>query len=121
MGVRRFGSLLFIFKYHRYPMFNRRVFSLPVIIHFDVFKDTGFCQAPIHIPFLVNQFDFQGRKESLRDRKESPGPTPNDHFAWGAGAIGEPGRGDNPPEIFTAVDVAGTDSWGVFSSGSFVA
>ena len=48
-------------------MSNRRVLSLPIIIHFDVCKDTGFGQAPSHVPFPVNQFDFQGMKEALRD------------------------------------------------------
>lgn len=48
-------------------MSNRRVFSLPIIIRFNVFKDTGFGHAPRHVPLPVNQFDFQGMKEALRE------------------------------------------------------
>ena len=44
-----------------------RVFSLPIIIRFDVFKDTGLSHAPSQVPFSVNEFDFQGVKEALRD------------------------------------------------------
>lgn len=45
----------------------RRVPSLPIIIRFDVFKDTGLGPAPSHVPFSVNEFNFQGMKEALRD------------------------------------------------------
>ena len=48
-------------------MSNRRVFSLPIIIHFDVFKDTGLGQTTGHVPFSVNKFDFQSMKEAFRD------------------------------------------------------
>ncbi len=48
-------------------MSNRRVFSLPIIIRFNVFKDADFGLASRHVPLPVNQFDFQGMKEALRD------------------------------------------------------
>ena len=44
-----------------------RAFSLPIIIRFDIFKDTGLCPAPIHVTFSANKFDFQGVQEALRD------------------------------------------------------
>ena len=44
------------------------MFSLSIIIHFDVFNDTRFWHAPNHIPLLANKRDFQDSKEALRDR-----------------------------------------------------
>lgn len=46
----------------------RRMFSLPIIIRFNLFKNTGFGSAPCHVPCSVNEFDFQGVQEALRDR-----------------------------------------------------
>lgn len=40
---------------------------------------------------------------------------PDDHLAWGVGAVEESDRGDNPPEIFTPVGVVGKEDWGVAS------
>jgi len=40
-------------------MSDSRVFSLPVVIGFDVLKDSGFCLATSSVPFSVNEFDFQ--------------------------------------------------------------
>ena len=56
-----------LLKYHRDLMPDRRVPSLPIVICFDVFKDTGLGHAPSHVPFSVNQFDFQRVEEALRD------------------------------------------------------
>jgi len=44
------------------------MFSVSIIIRFDVFNDTRFWHAPNHIPLLVNEGDFQNAKEALRDR-----------------------------------------------------
>ncbi len=44
------------------------VFSLPIVIRFDVFKDTGFCHAPSNVSFSVNELDFQSVKEALHHR-----------------------------------------------------
>lgn len=41
--------------------------SLPIVICFDVLKDTGLGLAPSDIPFAVDEFDFQCVKEALRD------------------------------------------------------
>ena len=49
-------------------MSNCRVFSLPIVIRFDVLKNTGLRPAPSPVPFSMNQFDFQGMKEALCDR-----------------------------------------------------
>jgi hypothetical protein len=45
---------------------SQKVFS-DAKIDFEVFKDLSFCQTSSHIPFPVNQFNFQGMKEALRD------------------------------------------------------
>ena len=47
-------------------MADGRVFSLPIVIRFDVLKDTGSSTAPSRVPFPVNEFDFQGMKKTLR-------------------------------------------------------
>ncbi len=44
------------------------VFSLPIVIRFDVFKDTGLSHAPSNVSFSVNEFDFQCVKEALHRR-----------------------------------------------------
>jgi hypothetical protein len=49
-------------------MSNRRVFSLPIVIRFDVLKDTGLGPAPSPVPFSIDKFDFERVKEALRDR-----------------------------------------------------
>lgn len=46
-------------------MSDSRVFSLPIIIRFDIFKESGFCHAPSHVSFSVNEFDFQRVKKTL--------------------------------------------------------
>ena len=48
-------------------MSNRRVFSLPIVIRFDVLKNSGLSPAPCHVPFSVNEFNLQGMEETLRD------------------------------------------------------
>ena len=47
-------------------MSESRVFSLPIIIRFNVFKDTGPSHAPHHVPLSVHKFHFQSIKEALR-------------------------------------------------------
>ncbi len=42
------------------------VFSLPIVIRFDVFKYAGFGHAPSNVSFSVNELDFQGMKKALR-------------------------------------------------------
>ena len=49
-------------------MSNSRVFSLPIVIHFYVLEDTGFCQPPTRVMFTVNEFDFQRVKKTLHRR-----------------------------------------------------
>ena len=39
------------------------VFSLPIVVRFDVFKDAGLGLAPGNVPFSVNELDFRGVKE----------------------------------------------------------
>ena len=41
------------------------VFSLPVVIRFDVLKDSGFSFAPSSVPFSMNEFDFQCVEKTL--------------------------------------------------------
>ena len=55
-------------KKHRYPMSDSRVFSLPIVVRFNVFKYPGFCHAPSGVPFTVNEFDFQRVKKALHCR-----------------------------------------------------
>lgn len=44
---------------------DSRVLSLPIVIRFDVLKDTGFCHSPRRVSFAVNQFDFQRVEKAL--------------------------------------------------------
>ena len=46
-------------------MSDGRVFSLPIVIRFDVLKDTGSGSAPSRVPFPVNEFDFQRVEKAL--------------------------------------------------------
>ena len=46
-------------------MADSRVFSLPIVIRFDVLKNTGCGPAPRPVPFAVNEFDFQRMKKTL--------------------------------------------------------
>lgn len=46
-------------------MSNSRMFSLPIVIRFNVFKYSGFCHAPSAVPLAVNQFNFQCVKKTL--------------------------------------------------------
>ena len=47
-------------------MSDSRVFSLPIVIRFDVLEDTGLRHAPSQVSFAMNQFDFQRVKKTLR-------------------------------------------------------
>ena len=47
---------------------NREVLPLAIIIRFDVLKETGLGHTSSHVPFAVNEFDFQSVKEALRHR-----------------------------------------------------
>ena len=42
------------------------MFSLSIVIRFDVFKDSGFGHAPSKVSFSVNELDFQSMKKTLR-------------------------------------------------------
>ncbi len=47
-------------------MSDSRVFSLPIVVRFDVFKDSGFGHTPSRVSFSMNELDFQGMKKALR-------------------------------------------------------
>ena len=57
-----------LLEYHRYPMPDSGMFSLPIVVRLDVFKDTGLGHAPSNVSFSVNEFDFQCVKEALHRR-----------------------------------------------------
>ena len=44
------------------------VFSLPIVIRFNVFKDVRFGHAPSNVSFSVNELHFQSVKEALHRR-----------------------------------------------------
>ncbi len=44
---------------------DSRMFSLPIVIRFDVLKDFMFDDASSRVSFPVNEFDFQRVKETL--------------------------------------------------------
>ena len=46
-------------------MSDSRMFSLPIIIRFNVLKDSVFRDASSHVSFPVHQFDFQRVKKAL--------------------------------------------------------
>ena len=46
-------------------MSDSRMFSLPIVIRFDVLKDSMFGDASSQVSFSVNQFDFQRVKKAL--------------------------------------------------------
>ncbi len=46
-------------------MSDSRVFSLPIVIRFDVLKESMFGDASSHVSFAVNEFDFQRVKKAL--------------------------------------------------------
>ena len=46
-------------------MSDSRMFSLPIVIRFDVLKDSGFCHLPSRVTFSVNEFDFQRMEKAL--------------------------------------------------------
>ena len=46
-------------------MSDSRMFSLPIVIRFDVLKDSMFGDAPSRVPFSVNEFDFQRVKKAF--------------------------------------------------------
>ena len=48
-------------------MSDSRVFSLPIVIRFDVLKDTGLGHVPPGVSFSVNEFNFQGMEKTLGD------------------------------------------------------
>ena len=35
------------------------MFSLPIVIRFNVFEDSGYCHSSSSVPFTVNELDFQ--------------------------------------------------------------
>lgn len=47
---------------------ERRVFPLPIIIRFNIGKDTGLSHAAGHVLLVVHEFDLQGMREALRHR-----------------------------------------------------
>ena len=46
-------------------MVDSRMFSLPIVIRFDVLKYSMFGNAPSCVSFTVNEFDFQCVKKAL--------------------------------------------------------
>jgi len=44
-------------------MSDSRMLSLPIVIRFDVFKDTGLSHAASLVSFSVNEFNFQRVKK----------------------------------------------------------
>ena len=42
-----------------------RVFSLPIVIRFDVLKESVFRHASSQVSFSMNEFDFQRMKKAL--------------------------------------------------------
>ena len=46
-------------------MSNSRVLSLPIVIRFDVLKDTGSCHAPSPVSLPVDKLNFQGMEKAL--------------------------------------------------------
>ena len=46
-------------------MSDSRMLSLPIVIRFDVFKDTGLSHAASLVSFSVNEFNFQRVKKTL--------------------------------------------------------
>ena len=46
-------------------MSDSRVFSLPIVIRFNVLKDSAFSDASSDVPFPVNELDFQRVKKTL--------------------------------------------------------
>ncbi len=47
-------------------MSDSKVFSLPIVVRFDVFKDSGIGHIPSRVSFSMNELDFQGMKKALR-------------------------------------------------------
>ena len=41
------------------------MFSLSIVIRFDVFENSGCCHASSGVPFAVNELDFQRVKKAL--------------------------------------------------------
>ncbi len=46
-------------------MSDSRVFSLPIVIRFNVLKDSAFSDASSQVSFAVNELDFQRVKKTL--------------------------------------------------------
>ena len=44
---------------------DSRMFSLPIVVHFDVLKDSGCCHAPSCVTFPVNELNFQRMEETF--------------------------------------------------------
>ncbi len=44
---------------------DSRMFSLPIVIRFDVLKDSVFGNASGRVTFTVNEFDFQRVEETF--------------------------------------------------------
>ena len=49
-------------------MSDSRMFSLPIVIRFDVLKDSMYGDASSRVSFPVNELDFQGVKKTLHRR-----------------------------------------------------
>ena len=54
-----------LLKLYRYPIPDSRMFSLPIVIRFDVLKNPGFSDTSSHISFPVNKFNFQRVEKTL--------------------------------------------------------
>ncbi len=57
-------------------MSDSRVFSLPIVIRFNVLEDSAFSDASSHVSFAVNELDFQRVKKTLHRWSSSPAEPP---------------------------------------------
>ena len=56
------------FKQHRNLVSDSRMLALPIVVHFDVIKDSEPCLSPTGIAFGMCQFDLQTMEETLHGR-----------------------------------------------------
>ena len=55
---------------------DSRMFSLPIVIRFDVLKDSMYSDASSGVAFAVNELDFQRVEKALHRRSSSPAEPP---------------------------------------------
>ena len=54
-----------LLKQYRYLIPDSRMFSLSIVIRFNVLKDSMFGETSSRVTFTVNEFDFQRVKKTL--------------------------------------------------------